>query len=449
MKLLTPLALAACFMTACLGTVDPVKAASLPVFDPKAYINQDTSGLLIAYADRDEVQPGGTVRLAVSSPGSSYEWWVNRYTDHAVQVTPPQTVAEMAQSGHLGRSAAGPGWPYSLSLTVPESWPPGLYSAVFHDPASGATYDVPFIVYDLSLLARTQVLQLVSNYTFQAYNTWGGASFYTCSVACNGKVAPVVSLRRPDPAATMTFGDASLSTRAAWTVSKWLTPRGWAPQYLTGGVLDACPKGLLGRKTLVIGPHDEYWTGNMKACLEKMLASGASVISLGANNAYWKIVARDGQIEVRKDRQVQTLDGSPGGLWRELGQPEAATLGTEFNPNNSPSYKTAAAYRVLQPEHWAFTGTGLKVGDLFAPDASAQEMDIVDQNSPANLVRLAKGVNPGGEGADMTVLETPAHGLVFSFSSLMVVRNLGDPVLSRILQNVLERIRARTQAGTP
>jgi hypothetical protein len=104
---------------------------------------------------------------------------------------------------------------------------------------------------------------------------------------------------------------------------------------------------------------------------------------------------------------------------------------------------------VIDDKHWAFAGTGLKAGDTFGEKclhqrcpggASGHETDKVSPSSPANVRRLAKGLNPDDGGADMVVFDTPSGGAAFSVGSITYPASLPvDDHTSRITANVLKR----------
>ena len=51
------------------------------------------------------------------------------------------------------------------------------------------------------------------------------------------------------------------------------------------------------------------------------------------------------------ERPLHTQTGEPGGLWRDLGRPEAKVLGVQFKAEfGDASY---APYKVLDASHWA------------------------------------------------------------------------------------------------
>lgn len=124
---------------------------------------------------------------------------------------------------------------------------------------------------------------------------------------------------------------------------------------------------------------------------------------------------------------------------------EAGLLGIVFT---DPGVMTAAPYRVLSADHWAFDGTGLGDGDLFGKEslhervpggASGHETDKITANSPSNLKHLAKGANPDDGGADMVYCDL-GKGCVFSVGSITWVSSLfPDTHVSRITRNVVER----------
>jgi hypothetical protein len=130
---------------------------------------------------------------------------------------------------------------------------------------------------------------------------------------------------------------------------------------------------------------------------------------------------------------------------------EANLLGVVYDERG---VMTAAPYRVLEPEHWAFAGTGVSRGDTFGAaslheripgGASGHETDKISASSPPNLEHLAKGLNGEGGveslgGGDIIHYTTTSGGAVFSVGSITWPSSvLVDPVVSRITANVLRR----------
>jgi hypothetical protein len=125
---------------------------------------------------------------------------------------------------------------------------------------------------------------------------------------------------------------------------------------------------------------------------------------------------------------------------------EATLLGVVYN---EAGVMTAAPYRVLAADHWAFAGTELAAGDTFGAaslheripgGASGHETDKRSPSTPPGAMLLAKGLNPDDGGADMVHFETPRGGGVFSVGSICWPASLlVDEAVSRITANVLRR----------
>ena len=110
---------------------------------------------------------------------------------------------------------------------------------------------------------------------------------------------------------------------------------------------------------------------------------------------------------------------------------------------------TSAPYKVIDAEHWAFAGTGLRNGDEFGREtlhervpggASGHETDKRSPSSPTNTVLLARGTNVDDGGAEIVTFDTASGGAVFSVGSITWPSALfPDAAVSRITKNVIER----------
>ena len=96
---------------------------------------------------------------------------------------------------------------------------------------------------------------------------------------------------------------------------------------------------------------------------------------------------------------------------------------------------TAAPYRVLAADHWAFAGTGLGSGDMFGEaslheripgGASGHETDKISPSSPPGMEHLAKGLNPDDGGGDIVLLRPrPRRRRVFGRLDLLAQPRAG------------------------
>jgi len=73
-------------------------------------------------------------------------------------------------------------WAVSASWAVPSTAVSGLYIAHLVRNNTGAGSLIPFVVRNDA--SHSDILYQTSDETWQAYNTYGGNSLYTCTVAC-------------------------------------------------------------------------------------------------------------------------------------------------------------------------------------------------------------------------------------------------------------------------
>ena len=239
---------------------------------------------------------------------------------------------------------------------------------------------------------------------------------------------------------------------AEWRLLGWLEREGFAydlwseTQFHSGSLI------LDNYKVLVLGPHPEYWSAKMYYELKDWVFNrGGRLMYLGGNGLNCEVEFLDNTTIVVQNgmRRVQREEGYES-RFHMRHESEANLLGVVFTDSG---IMTAAPYRVVNVDHWAFERTGLRSGDLFGGEslhmripggASGHETDkISPQFSPGNLRLLAKGTNPDNGGAEMVVHEPAGGGAVFSTGSITYVSSLlvSEPV-STITANVLRRFLA-------
>ncbi len=403
--------------------------------------------------------------------------WHDEHGPRAVmQITPDgdytQTGVAWNKVGYLS--------PHHLQrVAAPER--SGLY--YFHTRTkSGATFTFPWIVAPAKPTAPIAVL--ASNITWNAYNNFGGRSNYihadafppTPTINARQELkryqdvnhqtwgceayAPL-SFERPepinhiDPATKITdpiTGRAGNHIAPAeWRMMGWLEREGFAydlysETQLHSGVLD-----LSKYQVLVLGPHPEYWTKTMYDAVKAWVFAGKGrLVYLGGNGLNCDVEMLDGDRMICQNTKITSL--VPAGMggcesrFARRHESEANLLGVVFDPRG---IMTALPYRVIDSKHWAFAGTGLRVGDSFGEHslhercpggASGHETDKISPSSPKNVHLLAKGLNPDNGGAEMIVFDTPSGGAVFSAGSICWPSSLPvDAHVSRITANVLRK----------
>lgn len=360
----------------------------------------------------------------------------------------------------------GSAW-HQQKQTAPER--SGLY--YFHvRNERGEFFSFPWIVQPAAPSARVAVF--TSNVTWNAYNSFGGRSNYVnqrellsrptihARTDLERYTAPgtwpfeqygaPLSFDRPEPANHVPEGARITDTihgRLAccyapgeWRLLGWLEREGFACDLYSETELHFGRIPLDEYRVVILNTHNEYVSKDMYFALKHWVTDrGGRLMSLaGCGHLCEFEFLDDTTIRCRQEERHDLR-----------GEPAAKLLGLEYS---HAGYRSGAPYRVLDPAHWAFQGTGLKHGDLFGGSslngrtpggASGLELDKISPDSPANLVHLAKGTNPDGSGADLILYETDSQGAVFAVGSLNWT--LACPVdahVSQVTRNVLERFLA-------
>ena len=332
---------------------------------------------------------------------------------------------------------------------------PGFYY-VHMTARSGAFFNFPLIVAPAAGEETGDVAVLASTMDWNAYNDFGGRSNYVA--AGELPLEPAVNVRqispylrdtggrwwsrpdddyaplsfdRPEPVNRIDLEETITTPMwrigsehvapATWRLVGWLEREGidadlYAENQLDSGVLD-----LDRYKILILDQHPEYWTrkmydavkawvferggklmylgGNGLDCEVELVADGSAGIYLNGDQSYY-VTNRDftGGPFSFSPRRIER-----GGRF----ECPAALIGVR---TTLTGMGTAAPYRLLDADHFAFEGTGLAEGDLFGHasldmredgfGASGHETDRTCEHTPAGTRMLAKGVNPheGGGG---------------------------------------------------
>jgi hypothetical protein len=319
-------------------------------------------------------------------------------------------------SGHRHKAAP-------LRVVRAGAWPSGLYFLRL-SAADGRLGYAPFIVRPRT--PRQRVAVVLSTNTWQAYNFWDGNrdgwgdSWYVDGITRS------VDLTRPylDFGVPFRFRDWDLEFIA------WLNRTGKAVDFLSDDDVErfASGRALASAYDLLVFPgHAEYVTQRAYDLVERYRDLGGNLMFMAANNFFWK-VRREG----RRLARVR--------LWRELGRPEAGLVGVQYAASDYGARQAGYTVTGAAAEPWAFAGTGLRDGDRFG--RYGIEIDARATASPPQTRLLASIPDLMGPGrsAEMTYYETPAGAKVFAAGSLNFAASIGEPVVSRLVENVWVRL---------
>jgi len=318
------------------------------------------------------------------------------------------------------RRGAGPHVVQISHAGVPES---GLY--FLRATASDGRIAYAPLILRPRTLGEHRVAVVLSTNTWQAYNFFDasgdgwGDSWYV------GGATRAVDLRRPylDFGVPFRFRDWDLS------FISWLRRTGKQVDYLSDDDLERVRTGDSLRRAydLVLFPgHEEYVSDHVYDVVSRYRDLGGNLMFLSANNFFWKVAHRGPLL-----RRVQ--------MWRKLGRPEAALVGTQWAASNYGATQSPYTVQGAAAAPWAFAGTGLRNGSNFG--RYGIEVDARAPSSPASTRVLARAEHViGAHDAEMTYYETPAGARVFAAGVVNFAASITDPAVSRLVENVWARL---------
>ncbi|MSP31111.1 MAG: hypothetical protein EXR09_11910 [Acetobacteraceae bacterium] len=399
-------------------------------------------------------------RLGGSTPGVLSPVWTS------------PVVSVFTQRNNVMAAAVGPNWQPTLEKIDTSNWPPGYYSADFvggtSRPREGqpGLYRDPHVAQIIVCPARPRggVLMKLGTNTYQAYNDWGGFSFYTGGRAEMAR-GPMVSFDRPSPPGFLEY---------EIFLVRWLENLaqrdGFQVDYASNFDVHIDPALLPAYRLVICGSHDEYWSKEeFDAFEQRIFRQGSNTIFMGGNIAYWQVRYADinrspggpdygRQLICHKTvhdpivRRPGTTDPSllMTAQFREGNRrPETMLMGVGYESWFSPGGGTdlRVPYHVATAAHPFFEGTGYQSGDQSA-DVVGYEWDNRDpagngerlwakrssRNAqiPLDKIQVLFHANPvdidGRRGtAEAVYFESPAGAKVFSAGTIRWAWGLSRP----------------------
>jgi hypothetical protein len=449
-----------------------------------------------AYTDRLSYEAGDRVGLRVSTSASKYSVEVARVGMKREVVFTKDGLPGTTHPVPKDAASHGCRWPAELSISVAKAWPSGYFQVILRtaeEDGRSALGEAFFVVRPVKPgRDATILLQLCTN-TYNAYNRWGGSSLYG---GPKGMVRRV-SFERPyigfDPSDKFTR---RFSGWANWEQPfvTWAEAAGYRIEFAVNSDLEFQPEILKGYRLVLSVGHDEYWSAPMRDHLEAFIGKGGNVAFFSGNTCFWQVRSEDDgralvswkmdfdKDPVRKTDDLRLLSG----MWSNylVDRPENRLTGVSFCYGGYHRFFEIGGdgcYTVHRPDHWAFTGTGLKRGDKLGArekivgyecdgcrftlqdglpvptgkDGTPEGFEILG-SAPAGLsvkyddsllwvseALYGKGTKRRIEQPGAAVLGSYTRGgTVFTTGCTEWVRGLQgrDPVVERITRNVLDRL---------
>lgn len=335
----------------------------------------------------------------------------------------------------------------------------GVHIAAFGDDVTPASLDgrsarALFVVRNAG--SRARLLVMLPLFTYHAYNVAEvDGTLGEDEGACLYSGAPWVSLLRPgggigghpwDEVNADAYDPASpRQTFAHWDgkALAWLEQNGIAYDCCTDLELHEGCIDLHAYRALASFGHHEYWTDAMRLRVERFVAQGGNAAFFGGNTCWFR---------TEYDAQRRAIHRI--GRWTE--NPEWRFTGVTYGHGGGKwiGARPATGYTVADPDHWVFSGTNLRAGEVFgAPERLiGYECDGAPPESGVRVVASASIADwPVDDGsgersqtarADMGVRE--CGGTIFTASTADWARVLAseEPAVARVTRNVIERFTA-------
>jgi hypothetical protein len=378
--------------------------------------------------------------------GKGARKWASVTPDVRLPQTQPQcvsdTTTELYDCGN---------WAVSAHWDVPADATSGVYIAKLTRADTGGASHITFVVRDDD--SRSSLVFQTSDTTWQAYNAYGGANYY--SGGANGR-AYKVSYNRP----FATRGDSegrSFYFSSEYAMVRYLEQNGYDVSYVAG--VDTARSGslLLNHKTFLSVGHDEYWSGDQRANVEAARDAGVNLAFFSGNEMYWRTRWERSVAGLPTDRRTLVcyketwanakIDPSSQwtGTWRDPrfagtkdggGRPENALTGTLYMANDSdlPLTVTSEEGRLRLWRDTDLTALPPGTSQQLAPHTVGYESDEDVDNGvrPSGLVRLSttvgdvpqylrdfgNAVPPGRTSHHITLYRARSGALVFSAGSI-------------------------------
>ncbi|MEV7750793.1 N,N-dimethylformamidase beta subunit family domain-containing protein [Streptomyces griseofuscus] len=431
------------------------------------------------YCARPSIRAGEAVQLHIATSASRFR--VDFY----------RCGAALEHAGHAewpGRTA-DPGtfdedwqWP-AYEFLVPPDWRSGVYVAVLGTEADYRTPSMDsreariLLVVTPAAPSGRKILYKIPTFTYQAYNTAGGGSLYSASRVTmrrpgGGVGGPVKGLPDPYDAAS------PRQTFAHWDAPfiAWMEANGLVSDFCTD--LDLHEGRLLydGYRLLVSAGHDEYWSAEARRNVTAFRDAGGNIANFGANTCWWRVDVAPGGAGLSCDKfppgasastDPDSSYGCPDHWWES--EPENALLGVSYRNGGGhwDGPRAPLGFTVTDGDHWIFSGTGLKTGDVFGREAAlvgyecdgaAYELDAVGRprttgqgGTPENFEILGiaplppdwsfPAREPAASPRAATLGLYTAAGTVFTAATTDWARLLAtDPQVATITRNVITRL---------
>src|SRR5262249_51707661 len=211
---------------------------------------------------------------------------------------------------------------------------------------------------------------------------------------------------------------------------RWLSITGKTPDFITDDDLARFSSGDELRRLydfVAFPGHTEYETSHVYDVVKRFRDLGGRMMFLSANAFFWKVT--------RTGEEIHRIK-----LWRNLGRPESAMLGSQYRANDNGESRGAYVVAGADAVPWLFEGTGLGNGATFGNYGI--EVDARTRFSPPGTVLVAVIPEIFGPAitAERTYYETAAGARVFNAGALDFAGSVLTQPVTRMMENLWARM---------
>jgi hypothetical protein len=329
-------------------------------------------------------------------------------------------------------------WEPCHTLEVPKDWPSGVYlgklSAVNHRYQS-------YVIFVVTDDRKADVLVQCSTNTWQAYNKWPDTySLYDNDRPDKKPLVPGVKVSFDRPFARYPqVSDNPLSLGSGefllfeFPFAFWLEQQGYDVTYCTNEDVHVGGTPFISRaKAFLSIGHDEYWSRQQfDACLGAVKAG----VNFGffSGNAVCFVTPFTPSTDGRANRIVERI-GRYGGM-RPEEEKWMADLEAAPNENTLIGARTVIPFNgsgdwvCTKPDHWIFTGTGMKKGDTISGLVGWEHHGNPADIPGLEIVAAGKTWNGGEQEShyEATIYPGPKGNSVFNAATIFWAQGLSSP----------------------
>ena len=365
------------------------------------------------YCGRLSYRAGATATVHVSTP-HRYDVVVERWGARREVLWEATGVDGVSVPAPVDADSVGCAWPASVHIPIGDDWRSGFHLVTLTAHGAAAGRDVAHACFVVTAPSTPttrscRALFVLGTNTWNAYNTWGGASLYTGGTQVSfrrpfgrgmlcrpevdrddRKARPARWGEEPDVNGDhfqeyrFTHGyPASIGSSGWFTHERrfveWAESEGYEFDSCISTDLDDDPTIADGYDLLIDVGHDEYWSCGARQVVESHVQRGGHLASFSGNTMFWQIrIEHDGDVMVCHKYAAHIsdpmLDVDPArmsGMWADpiVNEPEWSLLGAGsrwglYNRFGQATPRGSGAYTVYRDDHWMLANTGLRYGDL-------------------------------------------------------------------------------------